>query len=239
MWRAAVAAVAFALPAAADVPRGPASSPPDLLVPQWNRPLVPTGRFDVRTWQGAINTHTLRDESGRGAVPVSEARFLWGKDNLYVFFYAGDLDLQLRAKQHDGPVWNDDALHLEFPSSDGKKFVLDVSPAGVVADGVCPSAAIDLDDAGCDRKWESHARVGADFDGTPNTTGDFDEEWAVEIALPLASIGVRAPMAGKHVLFSLRRCEMAYDGRRACGYWGSAAAPGALVLDAPGAPAAM
>jgi hypothetical protein len=209
---------------------------PDLAVPRWDAPLVPTGRFDVKTWSGAVNTHTLRDAAGQGAVPVSEARFLWGKDHLYMFFYAGDLDLQARAKKHDDPVWNDDAVHLEFPVRDGsgnptgQKYVIDVSPTGVLADGVCPVEAADLGQPGCDLSWESHARAGTDYDGTLNKIGDFDEEWAVELAIPLAAIGVRAPLAGKRVPFALRRCEVAHDGPRACGSWGSAATPAVLVL---------
>jgi hypothetical protein len=224
----AVGAAPFAGAGVAPAPTS--SAPPDLQVPHWARPLVPTGHFNVKTWSGAVNTHTLRDEAGLGAVPVSEARFLWGSDRLYVFFYAGDLDLEVRATKHDGPVWRDDSVHLEFPSGDGKKFVLDVSPTGVLADGVCPVEAPDLGAAGCDLKWESHALVGTDYDGTLNKLGDFDEEWAVELSIPLAAIGARAPVEGTRVPFSLRRCEMAHDGRRACGYWGSSAAPATLVL---------
>ena len=72
--------------------------------------------------------------------------------------------------------------------------------------------------------------MGTDYDGTINAVGDFDEEWSVEVAVPLAAIGVRSPYAGARVACSLIRCEIAYDGKRACGLWGRVPGPGLLVL---------
>src|SRR5580692_164753 len=76
-----------------------ASSPgaPSLTVGRARSLIHPTGHFDVGAWGGSVNTHTLLDTAGAGAVPVSECRFLWGQDNLYMFFYAGDLDLQVQS----------------------------------------------------------------------------------------------------------------------------------------------
>src|SRR5262249_19693754 len=85
---------------------------PVLHVPRTSKPVVPSGHFRIGTWRSAANTHTLLDADGRGAVPVSEARFLWGQGQLYFRFYAGDLDLQAKAKAHDGEVWKDDAFSL-------------------------------------------------------------------------------------------------------------------------------
>jgi hypothetical protein len=215
----------------AATPDGTAPARPSLLrVPSASAALVPTGHFDVNVWANAANTHTLLDERGQGAVPVSEARLLWGSGHLYVFFYAADLDLQVRTTKHDGRVWADDGVVLEFPSPGERKFVIDVSPTAVVADGVCPQDAADLGDARCDLHWESGARVGADYDGTINTLGDFDEEWTVEVAVPLASIGVRPPFEAGRIPFSLIRCERAHEGKRACGSWGRSPGPGVLVL---------
>jgi hypothetical protein len=219
-------------------PAAPAPAPV-LRVPFTKVPLVPSGRFDVGVWGHAVNTHTLLDEHGLGAVPVSEARVLWGAGRLYVFFYAADVDLQVKTTKHDGPVWKDDGVVLEFASADARKFVIDVSPTGVVADGACPLDAGDLGDPRCDLRWESRVRVGTDYDGTINTLGDFDEEWAVELAIPLASIRIEPPYAGAQIPFSLLRCEVTYEGKRACGSWGrglgtlGARAFGTLVLTPP------
>jgi hypothetical protein len=217
---------------------GGATSGPSLAVARARSEIHPTGHFDVDAWGGAVNTHTLLDSAGKGAVPVSEARFLWGEDKLYIFFYAGDLDLQVRSTKHDGPVWKDDSVTFAFFPPNGAdggaatKFVLAVTPTGVISDGTCPVDAVDLGDARCDLRWESGARVGTDYDGTLNKIGDFDEEWAVEVALPLRSIGIdptRAPPL--RIAATVRRCEMAHDGPRACGMWGDSKRPGELVLE--------
>jgi hypothetical protein len=181
--------------------------------------VVPTGRFDVHVWGSAANTGTLRDKAGLGAVPVSEARVLWSEAALYLFFYAGDLDLQAHATKHDGPVWNDDSVALTFPAPNGMKRIVQISVTGVVSDGSCPGDAAGLADPRCDLRWESGARAGADSDGTINHVGDRDEEWTVEVAIPLAAIGASG-VPGARVPLSIRRCEIAYDGPHSCGAWG-------------------
>ena len=210
----------------------PLETPPHartLNVPRAAKPLTPSSEFDVSTWGNAVNTHTLLDTSGKGAVPVSEARFLWGNGQLYVAFYAGDLDLEVREKAHDGPVWKDDSVMLSFFTSDGKKRIISASPTGVLADALCPHDAENSSDARCDLRWESHARIAVDYDGTLNKLGDFDEEWTIQFAIPLRSLGA-ASTAGTRLSFTLNRCDMAFDGKRACGAWGSNEVPAELVL---------
>jgi hypothetical protein len=134
-----------------------------------------------------------------------------------------------RAKRDRKPAQIDD--RFQFFSPDAKKRVIAVSPTGIIADGICPVEADNLGDARCDLRWESHARVGADYDGTLNKIGDFDEEWTVQLALPLESILVTRAGAGTRIPFTVERCEIAYDGRRACGLWGSSRDPAELVLE--------
>jgi hypothetical protein len=236
---AAVSAVASAAPdtqtniavATTAVPAVAAArpAPPILSVPRAKNPITPSSKFDVDVWSPAVNTHTLLDEAGKGAVPVSEARFLWGNGQLYLAFYAGDLDLEMREKKHDGAVWKDDSLTVAFFVEDAKKRVLTISPLGVLADGVCPDDAETLGDPRCDLHWESHARSGVDYDGTVNKLGDFDEEWNIQLAIPLSSLAAKAE-AGTKLAFTIRRCDIAFDGQRACGLWGDAEHPAQLVL---------
>jgi hypothetical protein len=190
-----------------------------IAVPRSAGAITPTGKFRIGVWAGAPSTGTLLDATGHGAVPVSEARLLWSEGMLYVFFYAGDLDLQARVTKRDGPVWNDDSVAFALEGPDGKKRVIQVSVTGVVTDGLCPGDAAGLADPRCDLGWESGVRAATDYDGTLNRIDDRDEEWAVEAAIPLASLGPATPTAGSTVPFSVSRCEMAHDGPRACGSW--------------------
>lgn len=56
-------------------------------------------------------------------------------------------------------------------------------------------------------------RAGVDVDGTRDAPADFDEEWVIELAVPLASLGP-PPLA-----ISARRCDTPKDGIERCGAW--------------------
>ena len=212
--------------------------PPTVLhVPRARAPITPTGHFRVELWDGAPSTRTLLDRAGKGAVPVSEGRFLWRDRTLYFFFYAGDLDLQAHVARHDGPIWNDDSVELAFGDASDKRHVVRISVTGVISDGLCPGDAVDLSDPRCDLRWESGARAATDYDGKLNDIADRDEEWAVEAALPLGPLGVAKAAreaaangtvgrGAATVPVRVRRCEIAHDGPRACGAW-----EGTLVLE--------
>ena len=180
-----------------------------------------------KLWEGdAGGTRNFKDDAGQGMVPYTEAKARWGAGNLYLLLYAGDLDLEGTVRAPDGDVERDDAFHLEFGGPDDLR-VVSVSVLGTVADSRCrPSPA----GRACDAGWQSQARVAVDRDGTLNKLGDNDEEWVVEMALPLSALGVAAPRPGTELPFSVRRCEIARAGRRGCAGWGSHP-PGRLVLD--------
>jgi hypothetical protein len=120
--------------------------------------------------------------------PYSDARMVSDDATLYLALYAADEDIETR----------DDAFRLFFDVN-GKTSELDVSPKCVVTD----------------HGW-SNALVACDVDGTINDSSDMDEEWVVEMALPLASIGI-----GHDEPFGLRieRCDTPKNERRSCTSW--------------------
>jgi hypothetical protein len=218
-----------ALPALA--PQAPGLSAPEttLHVPRVAGPVLINAETESkRTWDANTGTtQNLLDRNGRGMVPYTEAKIRWGNDKLYFLLYAGDLDLEGTTKKHDGAFDKDDSFHLEFPSSDAVR-VVEVSVLGTVTDFVCsPGDAR----AKCDPKWESRAEVAVDRDGTLNKIGDNDEEWVVEMAIPLSTLGRVHAKPGMTIPFSVSRCEIGHDGAHACGSWGEDAPPGELVLD--------
>jgi hypothetical protein len=73
--------------------------------------------------------------------------------------------------------------------------------------------------------------VAVDRDGTMNKIGDNDEEWVVEMAIPLSALGIAHPAAGVRIPFSISRCEVGSSGVHACGSWGTSERGGELVLD--------
>jgi hypothetical protein len=61
------------------------------------------------------------------------------------------------------------------------------------------------------------AKVGLDVDGTPDHPGDYDEEWKLEISIPIAALGAPSPdgIFPAHV----SRCDTPKDGIERCGAW--------------------
>jgi hypothetical protein len=180
----------------------------------------------------AGGTRNFRDGNGRGMVPYSEARVRWDSGHLYFWLYAGDLDLEGQRREADSDLAGDDAFHLEIGAGD-RVYAVDVSVLGTVTDAVCRSRAVTKGPrADCDRAWQGGATVAVDTDGSLNRIHDNDEEWLVEMAIPLDHLDLKGVAAGARIPFSVSRCEVGYDGRHACGGWGLGEG-GELVLDAP------
>jgi hypothetical protein len=198
-----------------------------LQVPRITGPLTINAEVEgKKAWEADLGaTGDFKDDAGRGMVPYTEAKARWGNGNLYLLLYAGDLDLEGTVKTRDGDVERDDAFHLELgPPTDAR--IISVSVLGTVADAACRGSGAAR---ACDPSWDSGIRVAVDRDGTLNKTGDNDEEWVVEMAVPLAAIGFPNPAPGTRIPFFVHRCEVGHGTSRGCGGWGSRAA-GALLL---------
>jgi hypothetical protein len=213
----------------------------ELHVPHATAPIPIDAEIEgKKVWEPeAGSTLNLKEDGGSGMVPYTEAKLRWGDGRLYLLLYAGDLDLEGVVKQADGRLADDDAFHLELgpaPEKPDGVRVVEVSVLGTVADARCGlpmdvGAPIDIEGPGCDRSWESHAVVAVDKDGTVNRAGDNDEEWVVEMALPLDALGLADARPGARLAFAVQRCEVGGAGRAACGSWGLGRSRGEIILD--------
>jgi hypothetical protein len=172
-------------------------------------------------------------DKGLGMVPYSEVKARWGNGKLYLWLYAADLDLQGKVRDADAELSGDDAFQVQIGSSE-RFYTFEVNVLGTLTDAICKSRRRTPHDPmgkTCDRSWQSGTDVDADVDGTLNQLGDKDEEWVVELTIPLDKIGRKNLKPGTRVRFSVSRCEVAYDGVRACGSWGLGEQVGELLLD--------
>jgi hypothetical protein len=64
------------------------------------------------------------------------------------------------------------------------------------------------------------AKIGKDVDGTPDHPGDYDEEWKLEISIPIAALG--APLPDGSFSVHVERCDVPKDGIERCGAWDGA-----------------
>ena len=220
MKRATIGWLALLLLVACRRPVAPApTSPPaphvsvpaaHLVVPRLDAVVV-DGEPDEPGWQTALLSGAFLDPQGAPARPHSELRVGHDGRDLLLLLYAADEDIQTRPRAHDAPLWTDDAFALQLqPDGTGPVFAVDVSAAATVTDarlrvGQPPDVA-----------WESLARTGVEKDGTYNDTRDDDEEWLVELAIPLARLGLKP---GQLVALRASRCDVPKGGKRSCGQW--------------------
>jgi hypothetical protein len=180
-----------------------------IVVPRANGPIVVDGDLEEPGWAGAAHTGPFLAGDAQ-ARPYSDARFTVKDGNLYVALYAADEDIRTTNAKHDDPLYLADAFQLVFHTAKGDRLI-DVSARGVVTDGARTSASGPVDFA-----WESRAKVGVEHDGTPDDPSDQDEEWIVELAVPLEALGVSA---GDRVGLSIRRCDDVRGFGRTCSEW--------------------
>jgi len=224
MKRARIAAVIVTLFAIAagvaigsrSIDRASAVAPaPPSTIPHAAAPITIDGHLDEAGWTKRAFRGAFVGKDGAPARPYADMRLAWDESNLYVALYAGDRDVRASDAKHDGPLWlGGDEFRLAFVLADGSRAVIEVSPSCVVTD----ARGKKLDYA-----WESNAKVACDLDGTLNDPSDEDEEWVVEMAIPLASIG-------KTFSLGARRCDTARDGSRSCSFFHDDA-PAQFALD--------
>jgi hypothetical protein len=187
------------------------------------------GELEDPGWSGGMGrTGAFTTADGRDAHPYSDARFVHRNGQLFVVLYAADEDIRATSARHDEPLYGADAFQLTLRTTSGE-LSLDVSSAGVVTDARrSASGALDF-------SWESHARVAVDRDGTPNDPSDQDEEWVVEMAIPLEALGLSG-RAGERIGLEVRRCDDVPGIGRVCAGWGPQGHGGVLVLGEPEIP---
>lgn len=181
-----------------------------LRVPHAAAPVVLDGDNDDPGWlatPGPARTGPFASEDGAPARPYSDARILWGDGDLYVLLYAADVDV----RSHE------DAFRLTFSCGSHDVSVRVVS---AFADGTLKDVARGAQGE-VDRTWRSGAHVSREIDGTIDDPSDTDEEWSLEMAVPLASLGMKGE-PGESVGFAVERCDAPRTGARACGGWGAA-----------------
>lgn len=219
-----------------------------LRVPHAEGNIVLDGDMDEPGWiRASARTHAFVGPDGvSSARPYSEARFVWADGLLYVGLYAADEDIHAKS-EHDLLAPGDDAFHLVF--SDGKiDRVLEINPLGILTDGTRATGTMDAlesqtEDVGVlsarrlDLRWESGAHVSHDATGTVNQSSDRDDEWLIEMAIPLEALGLRGER-GERLAVTIRRCDTLKSGVTSCGSWGEGKAEdagiakkGVLVLE--------
>jgi len=176
-------------------------------LPRAAGPIAVDGEVDDPGWLGPVyRTGAFSPER-----PHAEARMTWDARDLFVALYAADHDVRVSPNASpDAPLWKDgDEFRVVIGTAAGEH-VIEVAPSGVVTDARRPPWGGELDVA-----WQSGARTAHDVDGTIDDPRDDDEEWVIEMAVPLASLGLTG-RPGEWLRASVRRCDAERTGARTC-----------------------
>jgi len=186
-----------------------------LRVPRAAGGIVIDGDADDSAWTAGesasarpARTGPFAAPGGTRATPASEARLLWGDGHLYVLLYAADQDIRSRGDFFRVTFTTFAALtpHGAPP----RTFAFDVGPSGPFPAGV---------------------HVAREIDGTVDDAGDRDEEWLIEMAVPLEPLGLRAAR-GQAFGFRVLRCDASANGAPAAyAGWGEGSDEGRVVLE--------
>jgi hypothetical protein len=207
---------AAARAAAAAVSESVVHGDPILRVPHAPGAIVLDGDTDDPGWvrpPGPARTGGFVLADGVQARPYSNTRIVWGDGYLYLSLYAADEDIETHADEPDGPVGLDDAFRVVF-AQPGVEYAIEVSPRAVIAD------SIRRDGGPWDVSWKSGAHASKEVDGTINNPNNTDEEWAIELAIPFASLGMKGE-PGETIGLSLSRCDTPKGMPRICAGWGA------------------
>lgn len=186
-WRGRSVPAAPARPAVAPAAVAPAAvASRELVVPTVDGALELDGELGDALWRGDIaRTGAFLDASGAPARPYSDARVVSTRGELIIALYAADEDIRTT-----GPLR--DLFRVTVASA-----TFEVAATGEL------------------RGAPAGTRIGHDLDGTVDDPSDDDEEWVLELAIPLAALGVRG-QAGERVAFAVERCDTTRDGHRSC-----------------------
>ena len=163
---------------------------------------------------GPARTGAFLVENGRPARPYSETRVVWGGDYLYLALYASDEDIETHTDRPDAPNGLDDAFRVVFSQGD-VDYAIEVTPSAVITDSTRKG------DGAWNFAWSSGVHVSREIDGSMNDPKNMDEEWAIEMAIPFASLGMKGE-PGENIAMTLTRCDTPKRSPRVCAGWGEA-----------------
>ena len=169
-------------------PRAPSRSTATRTTPAGSRPPGParTGDFLLK--------------SGKPARPYSEARLVWSGDYLYLALYASDEDIESHTDQPDQPIRRSTTPSASSFSQPGVEYAIDVTPKAVITDSIRRGGGE------WDYTWNSGAHASREIDGSINEPKNMDEEWAIELAIPFESLGMKGER-GENIGMSISRCD--------------------------------
>ena len=193
MRRAAALVLLLALGCSKTAP--PQTPPPrgELRALYTQTPIAVDGRLDDPVWKNAPRyaLSAAKDRSAPGTIEAGEFRFAWNEDEFYVGVRFEDRDLIARGEKDQLHHYKLGDLVEVFLKPEGQSWYWELyaTPRGKKTSFWLPKhKKLTLRDCGL--------RVAAQCNGTLNDSGNRDQGWTAEMAMPMADLrspGAEAP----------------------------------------------
>ncbi len=155
-------------------------------------PMVIDGILSEQAWQDAHVIVLKDNRSGESIADKSYysfAKTCYDADNLYIAFVNGDKNIFTSYTEKDQFLWQDEVVEVFIDGDPGLSsyIELEVSPTNVVFDSyITDTVNIDLVET---PKFEIEGfQTAVKVNGTVNDSTDVDQDWTVELLIPLEVI---------------------------------------------------
>lgn len=164
---------------------------PSYQVHRAHTPIAIDGKLDDSAWKsaGAIEFRFPWDQQ-TGAKQKTTARILWNDEYLYLGYDCADTDIVAHYTQRDDPTYKDDAVEL-FLNPDPRQdwyYGMEMNARAVLYDYFYAFPRLLLK-----RVNFTGVQIASNIRGTLNVTGDRDEGWSLEVAVPWSNFEELAP----------------------------------------------
>lgn len=199
--------------------------PGQLVVKKATAPINIDGKADDAAWSGAAGTAAFQTAEG-GPEPrgPTSAKITWDDSYLYLFVSADDDDVKSEYTKQDDTIWKQDVIEAFIDADNNQKgyVELQVSPQNVHFDAWFPTVRPTSELA-----YSAGMKTAVNIRGTLNQSGDDDQGWDAEIAIPLGavkgndgSMNVRIPpQPGDVWHFNVVRADYGKDGKATAASW--------------------
>ncbi len=171
---------------AVDLDKAP-PPPGTVVVKKTPLPIVIDGVASEPAWATAtVSPEFLTAEGSPDVTGTAQARMTWDDANLYLFASVTDSDIFSEYKTNDDPLWKADCLEM-FIDADGNRtgyVELQWNPNNARFDSWFATTRAQAGDVSFDSMAVSAVKVR----GTADVSGDTDQGWDLEVAIPWAAV---------------------------------------------------
>lgn len=146
-------------------------------------PVVIDGKLDDKAWAAAPAAALIFPwDSQTGAKQKTTFRILWDDSYLYVAYDCEDRDIVALFGERDDPTYRDDAVEIFLnprPSQTGLYYGLEMNARAILYDYLMYDSRYAMK-----RFNFQGVQLATHIRGTLNVTGDEDQGWSLEVAIP-------------------------------------------------------